>query len=173
MTHPPISTLSFTLQLCYTPLGILQRVTKSDKFHISRHEGFPNFVTWNLLNLYARVSKSKERVAGIRPSLAKCYNCQAFGLLFFECRHSPHWHLQETTVSHEGLFDIHFNCTRTHINNKTHICWFIVHICDMKIKQMYHYLELKTAKLYELSTSFQVSFNVCFKKFWKWFCTVV
>ena len=95
MTHPPISTLSFTLQLCYTPLGILQRVTKSDKFHISRHEGFPNFVTWNLLNLYARVSKSKERVAGIRPSLAKCYNCQAFGLLFFECRHSPHWHLQE------------------------------------------------------------------------------
>ena len=106
ITHPPISTLSFTLQLCYTPLGILQRVTKSDKFHISRHEGFPNFVTWNLLNLYARVSKSKERVAGIRPSLAKCYNCQAFGLLFFECRHSPHWHLQETTVSHEGLFDI-------------------------------------------------------------------
>ena len=88
MTHPPISTLSFTLQLCYTPLGILQRVTKSDKFHISRHEGFPNFVTWNLLNLYARVSKSKERVAGIRPSLAKCYNCKH--LVFYSLSAGTH-----------------------------------------------------------------------------------
>ena len=28
MTHPAIYTLPFTLQLCYKPLGILQRVTK-------------------------------------------------------------------------------------------------------------------------------------------------
>ena len=29
MTHPVVYTLPFTLQLCYKPLGKLQRVTKS------------------------------------------------------------------------------------------------------------------------------------------------
>ena len=38
MTHPAICTLPFTLQLCYNPLGILQRVTKSQKVHISSHD---------------------------------------------------------------------------------------------------------------------------------------
>ena len=35
MTHPAVYTLPFTLKLCYKPLGILQRVTKSQKVHIS------------------------------------------------------------------------------------------------------------------------------------------
>ena len=35
MTHTAIHTLPFTLQLCYKPLGILERVTKSQKVHIS------------------------------------------------------------------------------------------------------------------------------------------
>ena len=39
MTYPAIYTLPFTLQLCYKPLGILQRVTKSQKVHISSHNG--------------------------------------------------------------------------------------------------------------------------------------
>ena len=38
MTHPAIYTLPFTLQLRYKPLGILQRVTKSQKVHISSHD---------------------------------------------------------------------------------------------------------------------------------------
>ena len=38
MTGPAICTLPFTLQLCYKPLGILQRVTKSRKVHISIHD---------------------------------------------------------------------------------------------------------------------------------------
>ena len=29
LTHPAIYTLPFSLQLCYKPLGILKRVTKS------------------------------------------------------------------------------------------------------------------------------------------------
>ena len=37
MTHPAVYTLPFTLQLCYKPLGILQRVAKSQKVHISIH----------------------------------------------------------------------------------------------------------------------------------------
>ena len=39
MTHPAIYTIPFTLQLCYKPLGILQRVAKSQKDHISNHDG--------------------------------------------------------------------------------------------------------------------------------------
>ena len=35
MTHPTDYTLPFTLQLCCKLLGILQRVTKSQKVHIS------------------------------------------------------------------------------------------------------------------------------------------
>ena len=35
MTHPAVYTLPFTLPLCYMPLGILQRVTKSQEVHIS------------------------------------------------------------------------------------------------------------------------------------------
>ena len=38
MTHPAIYTLPFTLQLCYKPLGILQRVTKNQKVHVSSHD---------------------------------------------------------------------------------------------------------------------------------------
>ena len=39
MTYSAIYTLPFTLELCYKPLGILQRLTKSQKIHISSHDG--------------------------------------------------------------------------------------------------------------------------------------
>ena len=39
MTDSATYTLPFTLQLCYKPIGILQRVTKSQKVHISSHDG--------------------------------------------------------------------------------------------------------------------------------------
>ena len=39
MTHLAMYTIPFTLQLCYKPLGILQRVTKSEKAHILSHDG--------------------------------------------------------------------------------------------------------------------------------------
>ena len=35
MTHTAVYTLQFTLQLCYKPLGILQRVTRNQRVHIS------------------------------------------------------------------------------------------------------------------------------------------
>ena len=38
MTHVAIYPLLFTLQLCCKPLGILQRVTKSQKVYISSHD---------------------------------------------------------------------------------------------------------------------------------------
>ena len=37
MTHPAVCTLPLTLQLCYKPLGTLQRVTESQKVDISSH----------------------------------------------------------------------------------------------------------------------------------------
>ena len=39
MTHAAIYTIPFTLQLCYNSLGLLQRATKSQKVHISNHDG--------------------------------------------------------------------------------------------------------------------------------------
>ena len=50
MTHPVIYTMPFTLQLFYKPLGILQRVTKSQKVHISSHDGLKTLhikFTWH------------------------------------------------------------------------------------------------------------------------------
>ena len=39
MTHPAIYIIPFTLQLCYKPLGILQRVTNSQNVLISNYDG--------------------------------------------------------------------------------------------------------------------------------------
>ena len=38
VTHPAVCTLPFNLQLCYKPLGMLQKVTKSQKVRISSHD---------------------------------------------------------------------------------------------------------------------------------------
>ena len=38
MTHPAFYLLPFTLQLCYKPLGILERVTKNKKVRILIHD---------------------------------------------------------------------------------------------------------------------------------------
>ena len=39
ITHLGVCRLSFTLQLWYEPLGILQRLTKSQNVHISSQDG--------------------------------------------------------------------------------------------------------------------------------------
>ena len=71
MTHPAVYTLTCNLQLFYKQLGILQRVTKSQKICISSHDGLQNFVTSILLNTGPRVSQNEDRVAGIHPSVTK------------------------------------------------------------------------------------------------------
>ena len=48
MTPPAIYTLPFTLQLCYKPLGIMQRVTKNQKVHLSIHDGLEKLNNINL-----------------------------------------------------------------------------------------------------------------------------
>ena len=67
IAHPAIYTLPFTLQLCYKPLGILQKVTKSQKVHISDHDGLENLHNINFFDIGQRVSQRGNRVAGISP----------------------------------------------------------------------------------------------------------
>ena len=64
MTHPAIYITPFTLQLCYKPLDILQRVTKSQKVHISGHDGLGNLHNINFFDIGQRVSQRRNRVAG-------------------------------------------------------------------------------------------------------------
>ena len=47
-------------------LGIPQRVSKSQKLHISSHDRFQNFITRTFLNIIGpMVFQSEDRVAGI------------------------------------------------------------------------------------------------------------
>ena len=52
VTHPGVYTLPFTLQLCYKPLGILQKVTNSQKIHISSHDALENFIRSTFHHVY-------------------------------------------------------------------------------------------------------------------------
>ena len=63
MTHLAIYTLPFTAPLCYEPLGILQRVTKSHKVHISSDDGFLSFITSALLKIGSWVSRSSRNTS--------------------------------------------------------------------------------------------------------------
>ena len=46
-TDPAIYTPPFTLQLCYRPPDIMLRLTKSQKVHISCHDGLQTLHTIN------------------------------------------------------------------------------------------------------------------------------
>ena len=117
MTHSAIYILSFTLQLCYKPLGILQGVTKSHKVHISSDDGLPNFIASTLPKAGSRVSYSSRNT--FFPD--KMLNFSSNTSYSLTGLHSPNKHLQETIVSHEGFFDIHFNCLRNPNTNITNI----------------------------------------------------
>ena len=61
MAHTVIYILPFTLQLCYKPLGILQRVTKSQRVHISSHD---NAYT-NTKILFIRMLKKSRKISSV------------------------------------------------------------------------------------------------------------
>ena len=48
MTHPAIQTTPLTLQLCFKTLGVMQRVTKIQKVHMSSHDRLKIFITSTL-----------------------------------------------------------------------------------------------------------------------------
>ena len=63
MTHLAIYTLLFTLKLCCKPLDILQRVTKSQKVHISKDDGLADFTTSTLLKIGSRIPRSSRNTS--------------------------------------------------------------------------------------------------------------
>ena len=85
--------------------------------------------------------------------------------------HSANKQFQERIVAHE-VFLIFTLIVRETLTLTSQIFIdsvnFIVHTCDIKNKQIYHYLLLnETVKLHQSSTSFQVNFEVFLKEFQK------
>ena len=108
MTHPAIYTTPFTLQLCYKPLGILQRVTKSQKVHISSYDGLQKL--HNIIFVWYRSQGFPEREQSSRnvPLLQQNF-MRTIDLLFFiqwvycslTAIHSPYKYLLGTLISYE------------------------------------------------------------------------
>ena len=82
MTHPAIYTLPFTLQLCYKPLGILQRVTKSQKVHISSHDGLQKLHNINFVWHWSQGFPERKQISRNFPLLQSIF-LRTIDLLFF------------------------------------------------------------------------------------------
>ena len=87
--------------LFYKSLGIPQRVTESQRAHISSHDGFSNFVASDMLNMGPKIYQSEGRVARIHLFFTKYYICQVISLLFSDQSLFTNEHLQVTIVSYE------------------------------------------------------------------------
>ena len=71
ITHPVGYTSPFTLELCYKPFDIFQRVTKSQKVHFLSPNGLQNFITSTSVNIGPNSSLRGDKVTGTYPSLTK------------------------------------------------------------------------------------------------------
>ena len=108
MTHPAIYTLPFTLQLCYKPLDILQRVTKSQKVHISSHDGLQKLHNINFVWCRSQGFPERDQSSRNFPLLQSNF-MRTIDLLFFiewvyysDCHiHSPYKYLLGTLTSYE------------------------------------------------------------------------
>ena len=106
MTHPAIYTLPFTLQLCYKPLGILQRVTKSQKVHISSHDGLQKLHNINFVWHWSQGFQERKHNSRNFPLLWSIFLRTIDLLLFIQWAyysltaiHSPHKYLLGTLIS--------------------------------------------------------------------------
>ena len=114
MTHPTIYTTLFTLQLCYKPLGILQRVTKSQKLHISNHDGLDNILSINFFWHRSQGFPEREQISRNSP-LPQSSFLRTIDLFFFNqfyvilllvfyyltSTYSPHKYLQGNLIFHD------------------------------------------------------------------------
>ena len=82
MTHPVIYTTPFTLQLCYKPLIILQRVTKIQKVNISDHDGLENLHNINFFWYRSEGFPEREQSSKNSP-LPQSSFLRTIDLLFF------------------------------------------------------------------------------------------
>ena len=81
--HPAIYTTPLTLQLCYKHLGILQRVTKSQKVHISDHDGLENLHNINFFWYRSEGFPEREQ-SGRNFPLPQSSFLRTIDLLFFK-----------------------------------------------------------------------------------------
>ena len=73
-THPAFYTLPFTLQLGYKPVGILQRVIKNQKIHISSHNELLKLYNINFAWHRVRdVLRERVEKQEFLPSLVTCF----------------------------------------------------------------------------------------------------
>ena len=75
--------LLLTFQVFYKSFGIPQRVTQSQKVHISSHDGLQNFKTPTFLNINPMVSQSEYRVAGISSLPQEILNLSSNSSIIF------------------------------------------------------------------------------------------
>ena len=108
---PSGSTLLFTLQSCYKPLGVMQRVAKSLKVYFSIHDILQNFPTSYLLNIGLGVPPEWGRSNRNLSFSHLILNLSSNRSFILTAVHSSHKHLQETIISNESFLDILFNCT--------------------------------------------------------------
>ena len=105
---PAIYAVPFTLQFCYKPLGILQRVTKSQKAHISNHDGLEKLHNMNFVWHRSQGFLEREQNGRNFP-LPQSSFLRAIDLLLFKqyfrsysltTIYSSHKFMQENLISH-------------------------------------------------------------------------
>ena len=107
MTHPTIYTTPFILQICYKPLGTLQRVTKSQKVLISNHDGSENLHNINFFRHRSQGFPEREQSSQNFP-LPQSTFLRTIDLLLFKqwvyysltSTYSPRKYLQRNLISH-------------------------------------------------------------------------
>ena len=113
MTHPAIYTLPFTLQLCCKPLGILQRVTKSQKDQILSHDRLKKLHNFNFVWHRSQSFQEKEQSSRNFP----------FPNHIFWTRNTPLWltirifsndHKEQIVNKFKKLDTVHSNATTIH-----------------------------------------------------------
>ena len=113
MTHPAMYTIPFTLQLCYKPLGILQRVTKSQKVHISSHDGLKKLHNINFAWHRSQSFPEKEQSSRNFP----------FPNQIFWTKNTPLWltiripsndQKEDIVNNFKKLDNVHWNATTIH-----------------------------------------------------------
>ena len=113
MTHPVDYTLPFNLQLCYKPLGILQRVTKSEKVHISNHDGLKKLHDMNFA--WHRSQSFQEKIQSSRYFL---FPNQIFWTknipLWLAIRISSNDQKEQIVNNFKKLENVHANATTIH-----------------------------------------------------------
>ena len=114
VTHAAIYTTPFTLQLCYKPLGILQKITKSQKVDISNHDGLENLHNINFFRHRSQGFSEREQSSRNFP-LPQSSLLRTIDLFFFKkfyiilllvyysltSTYSPHKYLQGNLISHD------------------------------------------------------------------------